>query len=110
MNMEKICEYLNEIGILDYENINAFLNIYSTLNNQKYSNEIDKIIDTLKIYLINNFIKNNLTSKLCENIISSYNNFQLISKYQSLNNMNNILLTKIRKIFLNMMIMMKKLI
>ena len=110
--MEKICEYLNEIGILDYENINAFLNIYSTLNNQKYSNEIDKIIDTLKIYLINNFIKNNLTSKLCENIISSYNNFQLISKYQSLNNMNNILLTKIRNkymmFFLNLSLFLLK--
>ena len=96
MNLEKICEYLSEIGILGYENINTFLNIYSKLNKQNYSHKENKIIETLKIYLTNNFIKNNQVSKLCASIISSYMNYQLILKFQSLNNMNNLLLSKLR--------------
>ena len=112
MEIEKICQYLNEIGILEYENINIFLKIYSSLNEKKYSSEINRIIDTLKIYLNNNFIKNNQISKLCESIIFSYNNYQLISKYQSLNNMNNILLSKLRmvyiKFFLNLSLYLLK--
>ena len=96
MNLEKICEYLSEIGILGYENINTFLNIYSKLNKQNYSHKENKIIETLKIYLTNNFIKNNQVSKLCASIISSYINYQLILKFQSLNNMNNLLLSKLR--------------
>ena len=112
MEIEKICQYLNEIGILEYENINIFLKIYSSLNNKNYSSEINRIIDTLKIYLNNNFIKNNQISKLCESIIYSYNNYQLISKYQSLNNMNNILLSKLRmvyiKFFLNLSLYLLK--
>ena len=112
MEIEKICQYLNEIGILEYENINIFLKIYSSLNKKKYSSEINRIIDTLKIYLSNNFIKNNQISKLCESIIFSYNNYQLISKYQSLNNMNNILLSKLRmvyiKFFLNLSLYLLK--
>ena len=96
MNLEKICEYLSEIGILGYENINTFLNIYSKLNKQNYSHKENKIIETLKIYLTNNFIKNNQVSKLCASIISSYINYQIILKFQSLNNMNNLLLSKLR--------------
>ena len=100
MNMEKVCEYLNEIGILDYDNINTFLNIYSKLNNQNNTSDMNKIIDTLKLYLNNYFIKNNQTSKLCQNIVYSYNTYQLISKFKSLNNMNNILLQKLRNIYI----------
>ena len=112
MSMEKVCEYLNEIGILDYDNINTFLNIYSKLSNQNNTSDMNKIIDTLKIYLNNYFIKNNQTSKLCQNIVYSYNTYQLISKFKSLNNMNNILLQKLRNIyiifFLNLSLYMLK--
>ena len=112
MNVEKICEYLNEIGILEYENINIFLNIYSKLNNKNFTSKAEKIKEALKIYLNDNFIKNNQTSILCESIISSYNNYQLISKYQSLNNMNNLLLTKLRNkymlFFLNLSLYLLK--
>ena len=96
MEVEKIFQYLNEIGIIEYENINIFLNIYSTLNNKKYTSETDKIIDALKIYLNDNFIKNNQTLKLCQSIVSSYNTYQIISKYKALNNMNIILLNKLK--------------
>ena len=112
MEVEKICQYLNEIGIIEYENVNIFLNIYSTLNDKKYSSEIEKIIDALKKYLNDNFIKNNKTSKLCESIVSSYNTYQLISKYKSLNNMNNILLNKLKSkyiiFFLNLSLYLLK--
>jgi len=45
MKIEKICEYFNEIGILEFEKINIFLGIYSKLNNEKYTRLIDKIRD-----------------------------------------------------------------
>ena len=93
MKIEKICEYLSEIGILEYENINIFLDIYTKLNNTKIS---DKIIDTLAIYINNNYIKNNQLQNLSKSIISSFNNYQLILKYRILNNMKNILYSKIQ--------------
>jgi len=93
MTIEKICEYLSEIGILEYENINIFLDIFTKLNNTKIS---DKIIDTLAIYISNNYIKNNQLQKLSKSIISSFNNYQLILKYRILNNMKNILYSKIQ--------------
>ena len=96
MRIEKICEYFNEIGILEYENINIFLEIYSKLSYKNYPRIIDRLTDTLIIYFNNNFIKNNSISKLCENILSSFNNYQLISKYRTLNNMKNILMNKIQ--------------
>ena len=102
MKVQKICEYLNEIGILEYENINIFLNTYSTLNNKNYSSKANKVTDALKIYLNNNFIKNNQTSKLCENILSSYdtyNNYQIVIKNQALNNVNKILLSMLNKMY-----------
>ena len=94
MKIEKICEFLSEIGILEYENINIFLDIYTKLNNTKKSS--DKIVDTLAIYINNNYIKNNQLQKLSQNIISSFSNYQLILKYRILNNMKNILYSKIQ--------------
>ena len=101
MKIEKICEYLNEIGILEYENINTFLEIYSKLNNKNYTRLIDKLRDTLIIYFNNNFIKNNRLAKLCESIIISYSNYQLILKYRTLNNLKNILTNKIQNRYLS---------
>jgi len=101
MKIEKICEYFNEIGILEFEKINIFLGIYSKLNNEKYTRLIDKIRDTLIIYINNHFIKNNQLSTLCENILTSFSNYQLILKYRTLNNMKNILLNKINNKYIN---------
>ena len=101
MKIEKICEYLNEIGIIEYENINTFLEIYSKLNNKNYTRLIDKLRDTLIIYFNNNFIKNNRLSKLCESIILSFSNYQLILKYRTLNILKNILVNKIQNRYLS---------
>ena len=40
----KIYEYFNDIGIVDYDNINLFLNIYSDiLKNKSYKNKYKMI-------------------------------------------------------------------
>ena len=101
MKIEKVCEYLNEIGILEYENINMFLEIYSKLNTDKYLRARDRLRDTLVIYLNNNYIKNNQLSQLCQSILFSYNNYQLILKYRTLHNMNNILTNKIHNKYIS---------
>ena len=101
MKIEKICEYFNEIGILEYENINIFLEIYSKLSYKNYLRLTDKLRDTLTIYFNNNFIKTNTISKLCDSILSSFNNYQLILKYRTLNNLKNILTNKINSKYIN---------
>ena len=95
MNIEKLCEYLNDIGVLEYENVNKFLGTYSKINNDKNKSKFDKLKTTLFIYINNIFLKNNKLDILCQNIISSFANYQLILKYQNLNNIKNILQTKI---------------
>ena len=101
MKIEKICEYFNEIGILEYENINMFLEIYSKLSYKNYLRLTDKLRDTLTIYFNNNFIKTNSISKLCDSILSSFNNYQLILKYRTLNNLKNILTNKMHSKYIN---------
>ena len=112
MKIEKICEYFNEIGILEYENINFFLEIYTKLSYKNYHRLIDLLKDTLIIYFKNTFIKNNSLPKLCDNILSSFNNYQLIIKYRTLNSMRNILMNKIQNkyiiFFLNISLYIQK--
>ena len=95
MNLEKVCEYLNDIGILEYDNVNKFLEIYSKLNSEEYHSNFDKIKQTLCIYIKNLFLKNDKLLILCDNIIKAFSNYQLILKYRALNSLRNILNTKI---------------
>ena len=95
MSLEKICEYLNDIGILESDNVNKFLSIYSKLSSEEYQSNIDKIKQTLCIYIKNIFIKNDKLLILCENIITAFSNYQLILKYRALNSLKNIITTKI---------------
>ena len=38
----KICEYFNDIGILDYDSVNSFLSLYSEIGNKNnFSNQND---------------------------------------------------------------------
>ena len=43
INSMKICEYFNDIGLVDYDNVNLFLNIYAEIirkNNLKKKSDI----------------------------------------------------------------------
>ena len=43
MKIEGLCEYLNEISILQLDNINTFLKIFSQISKNKYKNVTDKL-------------------------------------------------------------------
>ena len=48
----KIYEYFNDIGIVDYDNINLFLNIYSDiLKNKSYKNKDELLKRSLFSYM-----------------------------------------------------------
>ena len=83
MNIEQICDYLNEIGILDINNIRNYLILTTNLLNEntayKSINEVYKISLFAYIKGINNNDKN--LYLLCSNIINSYDRYNLIKKY-----------------------------
>ena len=101
MNVLQICNYLNEIGILDIENVKNYLSLISNINNNKSNdksiNDIYKI--SLFVFLrgINNSDKN--LYLLCANVINSYNKYSLIKKYNFLNNFKRILYYRILQRF-----------
>ena len=86
MNIQQLCEYLNEIGILDFDNIKHFLEILTYLldnNNQNKS-----ISDIYKIALFSYIREINKDDKnlffTCSNIINSYKKYIILKKYNSL--------------------------
>ena len=97
MLVEIICEYLNEIGILELNHINEFLSIFKQLEpkNSTKGESIDKIKQALFFY-IKKILKEEIQiSNLCENIINSFLNTRIVSKYKQLNSIINIIKTKI---------------
>ena len=95
MKIKKICEYLCEIGILELKDVNNFLQIFSQIDNNKCKKELDKLKLSLFSYF-NLISKNdNQLFKICRNIIDSFVNHQIVSKYKSLNSLNNIFKNKI---------------
>ena len=51
MNNEKLCEYLSDIGVLLFDNVDLFLQMYSSQNNKKFKNEAEKLKESLFLYL-----------------------------------------------------------
>ena len=52
MNIQQLCDYLNEIGIIDMNNIKHFLQISTYMMNDKINNQsIKSINDIYKISL-----------------------------------------------------------
>ena len=99
MKIKKICEYLCDIGILELKDINDFLQIFSQIDNNKCKRELDRLKLTLFSYF-NIISKNdNQLFKTCRNIIDSFVNSQIVSKYKSLNSLNNILKNKINLMY-----------
>ena len=106
MNVLQICDYLNEIGILDINNIKNYLALISNIknNNSNYKTINDIYRISLFAYFkgINNNDKN--LYFLCSNIINSYNKYYLIKKYNFLHNLKKIVYYKILQRFKYFMI------
>ena len=114
MKIKKICEYLSDIGLLEINDINWFLNVYSQIDSNKCKRDLDKLKIALFSY-INTISKNDqLLFKICRNIIDSFINKQIVLKYKALNSISNIFKNKLKIIHnqffykLNLFILRKK--
>ena len=96
MEKEKLlCEYLSEIGILLFDNINTFLNIYSENNSKKFKSEQEKQKNALFIYLQETLKNDQYLNSISDNIIETFYNKQAIIRYNALKNLVNILTFKL---------------
>ena len=110
MNVEQLCEYLNEIGIVDINNLKNYLTIISTFinNNSNNYSENDLYLISLFAYLRGINKSDKRLYILCANIINSYNRYALLKKYNFLYNFKNILYYKILQRFKSFMISLYK--
>ena len=90
MKIEELCQYLNELGILDINHTSIFLSLYSNfmLNNKqikypKYS-EDNTLIIILFAYLKKILLNDKELYQICSNIINLYNKNKLIRLYQGI--------------------------
>ena len=90
MEIQKICEYFNDIGLVQLNNINTFLKIYSQIPADKYNNQNDKLAYALFSYLTSASKDNQNLYDICKNIIESFSNNQIINRYRVLNILNHI--------------------
>jgi len=81
MKIRKICDYLNNIGILQLESINNFLKIYSQLSQNKYKSKSDKFILALFSYITLLSKNDQLLYKTCSNIVNNYSNNMILHRY-----------------------------
>lgn len=95
MTIEKICEYFNEIGLIQLDNINRFLKIYTQLSQNKYKNKSDKLILALFSYITLASKNEQQLYDICKNIVNSFSNNQILSRYKALNIFNNLCKYKI---------------
>ncbi len=93
----KICEYFNDIGLVDYDNVNLFLNIYAEIIRK---NNLKKKSDILRTALFS-FMK--IISKdekqlfeYADRTINAFYNNQLISKYKSIRIIKTVIFLKIK--------------
>ena len=89
MNIQQLCDYLNEIGIIDIDNIKHFLEITTYMINNNIQNESNKSTnDIYKISLFSYIREINEDDKnlffTCSNIINSFKRFIILKKYNSL--------------------------
>ena len=86
MNVQQLCDYLNEIGIIDMNNIKHFLYISTYMMNKNESKK--SILDIYKIALFSYIKKinenNNNLYFTCSNIINSFKRYTILKKYNSL--------------------------
>ena len=91
MKNEKLCEYLSDIGVLLFDNIDLFFQIYSTNNSKKFNTEQEKLKNSLFLYLQKTSKDENLLKEISFHLIEAYYNTHIINKYKSLKSLFNIL-------------------
>ena len=89
MNIQQLCDYLNEIGIIDIDNIKHFLEITTYMINNNIQNESNKSANDIYKMALFSFIREiNEDDKnlffTCSNIINSFKRFIILKKYNSL--------------------------
>ena len=104
MSNEKLYEYLTEIGVLLFDNIDLFLNIHSIKNEKDFKNEAEKLKDSLFQYLQKTSKDDNLLRLMSQFLIDSYYKSQAVSKYKALKNLINIYQNKLFLIYNNFFI------
>lgn len=95
MNNEKLCEYLSDKGVLLFDNIDLFFQVYSSNNNKQFKNEPEKLKESLFLYLEKTTKDDNLLRLMSSQIIESYYNSQAVTKYKTMKNLINILQAKL---------------
>ena len=96
MNIEKICDYLYDIGILDINSIEDFLLLYENISLKNVNKDNNNLALTLTSHLTKKFNSKQSLNNLSENIINSFTNHIVINRYNGLKALYNILFTKLR--------------
>ena len=96
MTLEKICEYFNDIGILQLENLNRFLQIYNQISQNNIKSKSDKLILALFSYITLISKNEQQLYDICKSIVNSFTNNQIVYRYRALYMMNNIINSKIK--------------
>ena len=94
MKNEKLCEYLSDIGILLFDNIDLFFQIYSSNNSKKFNSEQEKLKNSLFLYLKKTSENENNLKEISNHLIEGYCNSYIINKYKNLTNLFNLLRLK----------------
>ena len=108
MNIQKLCEYLSDIGVLLFDNIDLFFQIHSTKKNKQFKNEPDNLKDSLFLYLQKTSKNENLLRQMSKQLIESYYNSKAILRYKSIKNLVNIFQNKLFLIYNNVVINLSK--
>ena len=105
MKIEELCQYLNELGILDIKHTSVFLSLYSNfmLNNKQIKTPQYSEDNTLKMilfaYLKNIVLNDKELYQICSNIINLYNKNKLIRLYQGICFLKKVLFYQIKNKF-----------
>ena len=98
----KICEYFNDIGLVDYDNVNLFLDIYSEIVKKNNLKNINDILTTALFSFMKIISKDEkqLFDYANRTINAFYNN-QLISKYKAIRTIKTVLFLKLKNLLTN---------
>ena len=94
MKNEKLCEYLSDIGILPFDNIDLFFQIYSSNNSKIFNSEREKLKNSLFLYLKKTSENENNLKEISNHIIEGYYNSYIINNYKNLTILFNLLRLK----------------